>query len=143
MTEKERQAKLQYLLNSLSMTKEQRDIVVDLVNSSGNGGASGGGGNNETHIMTLYLTNNKVIFDNVEYDVVIVPGSIIDIKNKELYKVMLDHSESNSSIDVIMIDEDVIINSKVISRHKNPMTGAAEFSVVALNVISQFSFIEE
>ena len=143
MTNKERQAKLQYLLNSLSMTKEQKDIVVELVNNSGSGEGSGGGGNNEIHVMTLYLTNNKVIFDNVEYDVVIVLGSIIDIKNKELYKVMLDHSESNSSIDVIMIDEDVIINSKVISRYKNPMTGAAEFSVVALNVISQFSFIEE
>ena len=37
MTEKEKQAKLQYLLNSLSMTKEQKDIVVDLVNSSGSG----------------------------------------------------------------------------------------------------------
>ena len=37
MTNKERQAKLQYLLNSLSMTKEQKDIVVDLVNNSGGG----------------------------------------------------------------------------------------------------------
>ena len=41
MTEKEKQAKLQYLLNSLSMTKEQKDIVIELVNSSGNGGGSG------------------------------------------------------------------------------------------------------
>ena len=41
MTNKEKQAKLQYLLNSLSMTKEQKDIVVDLVNNSDSGSDSG------------------------------------------------------------------------------------------------------
>lgn len=60
MTNKERQAKLQYLLNSLSMTKEQKDIVVDLVNNSGGGAPA-------KDVITIKMNeegNNIVVFRN-------------------------------------------------------------------------------
>lgn len=60
MTEKEKQAKLQYLLNSLSMTKEQKDIVVDLVNNSGGGAPA-------KDVITIKMNeegNNIVVFRN-------------------------------------------------------------------------------
>lgn len=67
MTNKERQAKLQYLLNSLSMTKEQKDIVVDLVNDETN---KQNVSNDEVQsINIIYQTNSNGIYAAIIDDV--------------------------------------------------------------------------
>ena len=106
MTNKERQAKLQYLLNSLSMTKEQKDIVVDLVNSSGNGGGDSG----EKVSITIDINNQKVYFQNIEYICGITQETteldsifILNVANTELNKFLLDYSKGKNWIDFINV----------------------------------------
>lgn len=82
MTNKERQAKLQYLLNSLSMTKEQKDIVVDLVNSSG----GGEGGAPTKDVITVKMNAN----DNNTLVVLRNDVEITSFKNEPIYDEQLN-----------------------------------------------------
>ena len=103
MTEKEKQAKLQYLLNSLSMTKEQKDIVVDLVNNSG-----GGGGDKD--VITLELFENyedlivevNVLLNNVKEFTETAPfGNQYDksfVDSEKLANYLIDAHNKNSII---------------------------------------------
>ena len=119
MTEKEKQAKLQYLLNSLSMTKEQKDIVIDLVNSSGNGGGSGQSA--EKVAITVDMKNQKAIFQGVEYDCKFDTeelnlGVILNINNVVLNKVLLDYCKAGNWIDhIIALDTDTETKFMVVS----------------------------
>lgn len=110
MTEKEKQAKLQYLLNSLSMTKEQKDIVVDLVNNSGGGG--------DKDVITLELFGNQedlvvgvnVLLNNVKEFTETAPCGVqydlTIIYSERLYNYLIDVYNKNSIIILKFIQVD-------------------------------------
>lgn len=111
MTNKEKQAKLQYLLNSLSMTKEQKDIVVDLVNSSGNGG-----GNDETLVIKVY---RKTHDDDTITHVIEVEDYVYDtgdtsyfitIGDKQLFNILDDAIKKNKKL---IVQSDIQLNMNI------------------------------
>lgn len=143
MTEKERQAKLQYLLNSLSMTKEQKDIVVDLVNNSGSGapvkdvitikmGFEDGSlaiFHNDVEIASF---SGKPSFDDV--------SNIITYMSNELYNLFNDKFDNDFIVSSDNNGDQVISN--IITKIKNSV--AIGFSYITLqNIIYTFVFKKE
>lgn len=147
MTNKERQAKLQYLLNSLSMTKEQRDIVVDLVNSSG-------GSATAKDVINIKMNNDTgelVVFRNdVEIASFDNKGSYDEQSNTTLYKSnemfnffnnLFDNDFAMVS-DITYSDGDARIVFNVITKQKS-VTAIAFVFINAMGAISIIGFQKE
>lgn len=122
------------------MTKEQKDIVVDLVNNSGSGGES-----NETYDIILNTKTNKVYFKNTEYNcnIEITNDSVaafLDVTNNELRKVLVDHIKNNNVIDMFIFEDAVTIKSKVIMQMIEP-TNEWVFIGAFTEVLTSIKFI--
>ena len=145
MTEKEKQAKLQYLLNSLSMTKEQKDIVVDLVNSSGSGS---GGQSEEKIVLTVDVDNQKIQFLDVEYTSTVNIRTtqnntgICEISNAELKKLISDYYKNNNPVNRIKFFWlSIGVNCTVLSSFINPVTTNISF-IIFLETPINIEFID-
>ena len=119
MTEKEKQAKLQYLLNSLSMTKEQKDIVIDLVNSSGCGAPA-----NDVVILELIAKGDNVFEANVLFNGVKEFTEIPEINfnyentyvtSEVLYNYLLAAHNKNNIIQIKFITIDDIKEIEIVN----------------------------
>ena len=147
MTNKERQAKLQYLLNSLSMTKEQKDIVVDLVNNSGRGAPA-------KDVITIKMNeegNNIVVFRNdIEIASFNSEGIYDEQSNTTLYTsnemfVFFNNLFDNDFAmvaDVTYSDGDTRVVYNVIAKEKS-VTGIGFMFINGMGVIGAIVFKKE
>lgn len=130
MTNKEKQAKLQYLLNSLSMTKEQKDIVVDLVNNSDSGSDSG------ANIKYIYMNRDDqdgVTRISLQIDDVITDHQVSN--NKDIIEIISPEfvNAINGYINTGCIFNFVVFGTKITSI---PIVSSkdADINIVIINL---------